>query len=78
MEFEGLVAEAIKASVRAVAERKRAEAGRSEASERDDLAYALSISSRVALRKGVAALASGVDQSRLADLGDAGGNGSEG
>ena len=54
--FEDQVAEAIKASVRGVAERLRAKEAREEADEREDIAYALSVSSRVALRKGVDAL----------------------
>lgn len=55
--FEECVAEAIKASVRGVAERLRAKEAREEADERDDIAYALTVSSRVALRKGVEARA---------------------
>jgi hypothetical protein len=53
--FEDWVAEAIKASVRGVAERLRAKEAREEADEREDIAYALSVQSKVALRKGVEA-----------------------
>lgn len=55
--FEDWVAEAIKASVRGVAERLRAKEAREEADEREDIAYALSVSSKVSLRRGLEALA---------------------
>lgn len=57
--FEDWVAEAIKASVRGVAERLRAKEAREEADEREDIAYYLAVESRVALRRGLDALAKG-------------------
>jgi hypothetical protein len=63
--------------VRGVAERLRAKEAREEADEREDIAYALSVQSKVALRKGVDLLAGG-DASQQVRPQPRGGDGCEG